>query len=496
MLELGRRTILTIRVASLIAMAVSAYLLWITFTNGTVAACGDGASHITCDHVLRSTWSRWLGVPVSLFGFAVYLAILLASFWITPTVGERFRNAAQNALVALVTMAAGSALWFLGLQIFVIGKFCLFCMSIHLCGVSIAALLVVVRLRERSKHQVAEQVSFLQRASMGKAAAPSDSMQEFHHQTHRPWLPFAIAAFGLLALVSGQIFLPAETIEVYTAADFDTGTSSTLGGLDSEPAANENSVKTPDAVVPSPTADAPLPAPKADADMGSRDANDEASALATPIEKLTPLPRATKSRRVSLLKGKFSIDVYKHGLLGSPEAEHVIVELVDYTCKDCRKLHQYFKQVREQYSNRLAIVVLPTPLDTSCNPHVQRTHPSHVGACKYAKLALAVWEVDPEAFHEYHDWLMEPQFPPSLQDAERKATEMLDEQLLKVAINGDKVEARLQAHFRLFRRVGRFPAMIVGDEIVIGVPKSAADLSDILEKRLNMAVIEQRNMER
>lgn len=70
--EINRASLLAIRLLALVGLSVYGYLAWVTFTHGTIAACDGESSHIACGHVLRSTWSRLLGIPVSLFGSVVY----------------------------------------------------------------------------------------------------------------------------------------------------------------------------------------------------------------------------------------------------------------------------------------------------------------------------------------------------------------------------------------------------------------------------------------
>lgn len=490
--SLGRRSLIGIRCLAATALAVSGYLSWITLTHGTVAACSDASSHIACDHVLRSPWSRWLGIPVSLFGFAVYFLILLLSGLVTSSgTNERSTEKARRGpdsslgiLVGLATIASGSAFWFLGLQVFVIGRFCLYCIAVHVCGIAIAVILVANRWSERDGATSSAHIAVLQSA-IGSVGSESTGTRRVNDK-HRHILPVAVAIVGLVVLVSGQMFFPAKTFEVGDAAEILDGNSndifSNFNAKVSDDGQSRKGITTPDL---SETAERSAHSSTENEASDLRQ-NSQQSTVPTPAaqSETTATYNSTATRDISFLKGKFVVDLYRHGLLGSPQADHVIVELVDYTCKDCRRLHQYFKQVRTEYGDTLAIIVLPVPLETSCNPHIKHTHRSHVGACKYARLALAVLEIDRDVFSEFHEWLMEPEYPPSLQAAQRKAVEMLDEQRLQRAIHGEGVKKRLDAHIRLFRRVGRFPAMIIRDEIVIGVPKSAADLSDVLRKRL------------
>src|SRR5436309_7299905 len=75
--------LLGVRVLMLAALAVAAYLLWISVGSGASAGCGPNSN---CDKVLHSRWSRWLGVPISAVGLLVYGAILAGTFWLRRAV--------------------------------------------------------------------------------------------------------------------------------------------------------------------------------------------------------------------------------------------------------------------------------------------------------------------------------------------------------------------------------------------------------------------------
>ena len=65
------------RLLALAALCLSVYLSSLTLGTDAIAGC-DG-SDAGCDEVLQSPWSQWLGVPVSVFGAAVYGGILLGA---------------------------------------------------------------------------------------------------------------------------------------------------------------------------------------------------------------------------------------------------------------------------------------------------------------------------------------------------------------------------------------------------------------------------------
>jgi uncharacterized membrane protein len=125
---------------SALALALSAYLGWHYLMGGTVIGCGGGNS---CDQVLGSRWSSVVGVlPVSGLAVGAYLAMLVASFFIGPTTEAPVRRLAWRAMLVLVGAAAGSAVWFIIVQKWIIGSFCPYCMATHVTGLLLAALII------------------------------------------------------------------------------------------------------------------------------------------------------------------------------------------------------------------------------------------------------------------------------------------------------------------------------------------------------------------
>lgn len=122
------------RILSLAALALSAYITWTTYGGGQLAGCGQSGSG--CEEVIHTRWSQWFIVPVSLAGGLVYAAIALTVFNLSAgSTSTHWRR-----LVFLSVLAAGSGLWFIGLQLFVIKDICVYCDAVHSCGIILAVL--------------------------------------------------------------------------------------------------------------------------------------------------------------------------------------------------------------------------------------------------------------------------------------------------------------------------------------------------------------------
>jgi uncharacterized membrane protein/protein-disulfide isomerase len=123
-----------------LALALSAYLSWHYLAGGAVIGCGGGSS---CDDVLSSRWSSVAGVlPVSGLAAGAYLAMLVASFSLGPATPVPVRRLAWRAMLVLAGAAAGSAIWFIIVQKWMVGAFCPYCLATHITGLLLAALII------------------------------------------------------------------------------------------------------------------------------------------------------------------------------------------------------------------------------------------------------------------------------------------------------------------------------------------------------------------
>ncbi len=115
-----------------------------------MVGCGGGSP---CDMVLSSRWSTIAGVlPVSGLAVGAYLAMLVAGFFIGPATERPIRRLAWRALSILAGSVAGSAVWFTFIQKWVIGDLCIYCMTTHVTGLLLAALVIWQTIKEFSNH--------------------------------------------------------------------------------------------------------------------------------------------------------------------------------------------------------------------------------------------------------------------------------------------------------------------------------------------------------
>ena len=131
---------------NILALVLSAILSWHYLEGGSMVGCGGGSP---CEKVLNSQWSLIAGIfPISGLAVGVYFAILVASLFIGPATEPAIRHLAWSAMIVLAGSVAGSAIWFTLLQKWIIGDFCPYCMTTHITGLLLAALVIWRAIKE------------------------------------------------------------------------------------------------------------------------------------------------------------------------------------------------------------------------------------------------------------------------------------------------------------------------------------------------------------
>ena len=144
----GRRTGV-VRVLALGAR-IAAYLAWTSLSQrGLPLGCGAGSG---CSEVLRSRWGTLLGLPIAAYALGAYLLVFVLTFFLRcppgpagapASAGSSPRSSAAVRLLlgTLAVAVALAAVWFIGLQLFVLQSVCPWCMADHALGLAMSAVL-------------------------------------------------------------------------------------------------------------------------------------------------------------------------------------------------------------------------------------------------------------------------------------------------------------------------------------------------------------------
>lgn len=342
-----------------------------SLNGAALIGCGTGSA---CDSVLGGRWSMLFGIfPVSGLAAGVYLAYILSYAFYMLSKDEEIKVFASKAMLLFSGAIIGSALWFIGLQIFAEGALCKYCMSAHALGIICAGFTLA-------------------------AFLPGN-------KSFRIWPAGGVGLAAILAVV-----------QVLTA---------------------------PDSVYQD----------------GSGD-------------EAFPLIQAGEAP-----------------VLGNPEAEFVIDLLYDYQCSHCRKVHQMLPEITDHFGGRVAFVLCPCPLSPKCNPYVPKEETRFEGSCDLARLALAVYQLDPEAFPAFDAWLFgsdeDSWRPRPVAEARERAAAVVGQDRLDTVLPETAISDMIRRTSDLFGRTstsgsGGIPRFVHDYRWVVPVADKAEDLEMIL----------------
>ena len=125
---------------SLVGIGLASYLSFIHvgFLRGELvggAACGGAGSAFNCHAVTTGSWGTFLGMPLSLWGVLGYLLVFALSL-----LGRQPADSAEHAatLIFVLSLAfVGLDLFLLGVMVFVIQYYCLFCLLTYAVNLSL-----------------------------------------------------------------------------------------------------------------------------------------------------------------------------------------------------------------------------------------------------------------------------------------------------------------------------------------------------------------------
>jgi len=463
------------RLLALVALGVSIYLLVKSISGGTLAGCGDEGG-VDCDHVLSSRWSTWLGLPVSGPATGMYVALLSVLLLAGPKAPESRRRRLLPALLTMTVLTAGSALWFVGLQVFHLHSYCYYCLSVHACGVTIAVL------------------------AWGSWRSGSKGKQAVALRPQQVGLVVMTGLAGLGVLIAGQLLVEPDGFIVETFEPLDN-TQVRAGDPAPPPPAGAGTFLTmpseatpPEPTTPSETGLAPPPKVTVGPDQTPAPLPEVAVApnqTPAPPSQSPAAPEVTAVRdnhMVDLVNGRVRFNRQEVPLIGPSDATYVIATLFDYTCPQCRKFHKKLVDVINRYPGQIAVAMFPVPFNPDCNPLVKKRKKTHEYACSLAQLALAVWHARPDLFETYDAYLTKDVKPPHPDQARARAAELLGEQALNQALTDPAITAFIQRDLKFYENVkkGAVPKLLLPKSALTGNISNVKRLYGYLEKQMQL----------
>lgn len=255
-----------------------------------------------------------------------------------------------------------------------------------------------------------------------------------------------------------------------------------------------------------PTAANPSPELTATASPRTNAAESLANTRSSNTESEGPTQRPTKrptpdaaapaaSRTVTFFDNAIRYEIGAFPIVGNPAAPHVLVKYFDYTCPACKRMHQDLDLLMERFPDQVAVILVPCPLDRDCNPHAEKyagpLRDPHEGACEIAKVSLAVWRTNPQAFARFHNQLFKVQSNLTPEGVRLVAKSMAGEAVL-ARLDEDAWLDRALAHStglygQLKKSNARMPKLLLGDrQILHGVVSDQQEFLRVMQQQLKL----------
>jgi len=137
-------------------------------------------------------------------------------------------------------------------------------------------------------------------------------------------------------------------------------------------------------------------------------------------------------------------------------------------------MHPFLLEAYHQFSNDLAIVNLPMPLDSKCNWILQRTLPPHTNACALARLGLTVWRANPKAARQFDEFMFGSVQAPLPAAAEQYARQLVGSENFDRASTKAWVNEQVRQDIAIYDAVywqyhkGLMPQVVIGTNLISG----------------------------
>ncbi len=197
---------------------------------------------------------------------------------------------------------------------------------------------------------------------------------------------------------------------------------------------------------------------------------------------------APQGASVSFNDGRLIYQIAEHPRLGPADAERVLVEYFDYQCASCRIMADHMEALIAGHPGSVAVLLMPVPLDESCNAHLGSGGMVHPGSCEITRIALAVWRGKPKAFAGFHKELIAG---PSASAARRLALGVMTEGELALALSdpwiAESIETNIAAWRAFSQSTDKLPKLLIRDKRILhGLPSSEADFLRVMKLELGL----------
>lgn len=483
------------RTLCFVGLCTSAYLAWTAFQAGDVYGCGGGEV-FDCGHVLSSRWSKVAGIPVSVPAVALYASMTAILAFARPSIPRAMIPFTWGS-VTFGCLAAGlAALWFIGLQVFVLEHLCAYCLVAHSCGIVLAGTMLWLRPLGKSTTSRVSLISVGAVALLITIQMMTPPPQTFEEQRFDEVAEAKAHDGGLKDDVFQSPGDVAESQENVFAAPADVfePPSEIFAPPTEQPDENAgdpvastlllmlpSGIQTLVNMVSFQDASAATERKDSAADQSAQNTESSDKDPSVHTEEQPPEPRL-----VGVQGNKFRLNSREWPLLGKPDAKYIFVEMFDYTCPHCKNTHKAIEGAFDHFGEDLAVLALPVPLNRACNDAATSSGGQHASACEVARLAVAVWRIDPVKFRSFHDWLFQGSNSQNTTAARREAERLVGAEQLKKELGRPTADAYISKHVELYKRVGRgsVPKLMFPGATLTGEVSSSSTLCKTIEREL------------
>jgi hypothetical protein len=131
-------------------------------------------------------------------------------------------------------------------------------------------------------------------------------------------------------------------------------------------------------------------------------------------------------------------------------------------------MHRLLYEAIDEYDGALAMVMVPAPVHSSCNPTVDPRTQERIQGCWYARLMFAVWIKSPERFGEWDRFMVDEKELQAFGFAKAKADEVADLSSFHVSEPDECLDARIAAGIKLYATASKpaIPSLVVPTGII------------------------------
>lgn len=201
-----------------------------------------------------------------------------------------------------------------------------------------------------------------------------------------------------------------------------------------------------------------------------------------------------ESRIIHLLNDQLTFDLHKVPVLGSHDAEYVMLELSDYCCPSCRKLNARMLQFCKIYNINICTVYLPAPMNSTCNANIKKTPRGFADACTLARYSMAVNCADSSKFEEFHNFMMEGNYPPSTKEARKQAESLVGSKSFAKALDNPKITEWIETGVGVqgYIKAKTIPRLITKNHVISYSGGSKAGFAKLIKTVLDIDELKKR----